>query len=263
MYRFRKLLLPAVMALAISAIAVGASPARADFHVTLSSSPASAQTTIFGNPGSEDFGNTSTTLINGREQIQITSFLYAGYQISVQATTNTPGGNVPGQGIVALQTANTLSVTNLSGATNPLTIDVFSDGFNIFPVGSQLIVSNSISSTELDPNSPINSSASAVSLVNGSSPTSPATLNGSAAISLLSPGSAGTSEVIVLGASPFNLTSRLTISNLALGATANVTWTTTVAAPVPAGLVLVLSGLPALGLGRWWKHRQTRMKAAV
>jgi hypothetical protein len=258
-------------ALAVAAVASSASLAHATFQVTLTANSTS-QEAIYNGTGLTSGGSqagtgtvtsTSTLEINGREEIQINSFLFQGYQVTVTAQTNTPGGNVPGSGVEALQTANTITVTNLTGTTNPLLIDVFSNGFNIFPSGANVVMTNSISSTELDPNSPTDSTATAVSLLNGASPTPAATLNGSAAISNSSPGNAATKENLTLVTVPFSLDSDLTLSNLALGGTANITWTTTVAVPAPAGLMLALSGLPVLSLGYWLKRRRVRLPAAA
>jgi hypothetical protein len=273
MIRFRNFPPLIVTALVVVAVASIASPAHASFDVSLQETGFTTGSAIFngtgltaggaGQAGTGTVTSTSSILLNGREQISINSFLFGGYQITVTATTNTPGGNVPGSGTVALQTANTITVTNLSASTNPLTIDVFSDGFNIFSAGTQVNIVNSISSTELDPNSPTDSSASAVSLLNGGSPTLAAKLSGSAAITSSAPGSASTNESLILGTSPFSIDSKLTISNLALGATANVTWTTIVSAPAPAGLRLALSGLALLTLGFCLKRRQVRFQATA
>jgi hypothetical protein len=160
----------------------------------------------------------------GSGQISQASFLFAGYQVSIAATTNTPGGNVPGSGVIALQTANTITVTGSPAAANPLVVDLVSTGF--FPnasVGSTIHVNNSISTTELD-----GGSASAVSFINGSQATAAATVTGPTFAA-----SAGTSSNpdVTLSAIPFSVDSQLTLVNLPEDGTANITWTTTTTAP--------------------------------
>jgi hypothetical protein len=55
---------------------------------------------------------------------------------------------------------------------------------------------------------------------------------------------------------PFELDNTLTIT-MAAGATGNVNGTTTAAAvPEPATTVMILSGLPLLGLGYWARRRR-------
>src|SRR4051794_10697205 len=69
-------------------------------------------------------GSSTLTIANtGPNVINQGPIDFAGYHLSLNASTNTPGGSLPGFGVLALQTANTFTVNN-QGATAPLVIDV-------------------------------------------------------------------------------------------------------------------------------------------
>jgi len=217
-------------------LALGSSPSNAGFTVTLTSgvNPAAVITDNSAGPPAD---------LNPATNAILSVLSYAGYNITLSSSTNTPG-----VGGMAQQTANTITVANVSGTT-PLKIDVQATGYTL---GSSTGLLTNSESTSLLSGS---SSAAAFSTVNGGQPSPTVTLTGPTVSA-----SGITTEGVALTPT-FTLDSIMTLSNLAVGGTDNITWTTSVVAPAPTDLMLLLSSSPALGLGYWLRRRTLRAKA--
>jgi hypothetical protein len=234
-----------------AAVFFGASSAQAAFLVVLQSG---ASTQVINDGDFLDTAGDGST-------IQIANLNFAGYNVSVTARTNSPGSVIPGLGLAGRVTDQTVSVQN-TGANSSLTVTVYSDGF-LLGTGPGTL-SNAVSGTALDVNSPTNSSATSNSWINGSSTlpgvivpngtaTGDVTIFGATVI-----GAGQTNEKAVVLTQPLSITNQLTISNLAVNGTANVTGTAIVtSAPAPGALVLALAAFPGLGLGAWIRRRKT------
>jgi len=73
----------------------------------------------------------------------------------------------------------------------------------------------------------------------------------------------GTSSKLVPGGTPFSMMDVVSLTFFANPGsgqdTANVSGSTVATVPAPAGLVLILSGLPCVGIGTWLRRRQVRL----
>jgi len=212
--------------------------AKATYQVTLTSGSSTAVVNDNNSPaGTFSDTNVLTNFIDFGGGGTVT---FAGYSISFTGNTNTPG-----VGGVALQTSQTITITNTGGAANPLTIDVFADGYLPgLSNPSKLAVSNSIS-TSLITNG---ATGSATTLINGGGAGLTTTT-----VSVTGPTISGSAQsptlITIPTATPFSMTSRLVISGLTTaGAQANLTWTSaaTTAVPEPGSLILLACGLPVL-----------------
>jgi hypothetical protein len=232
--RLKKL---ALVAVAIGALLVVATPSNAGFQITFTTGAFTQ--TIVDNTGLDT--NPAVNVIQA-------NFTLDGYSINVQASTNTPG-----VGLNAVQTANSITVTNLS-ATNALVIDVQATGYNLGTNSGTLTNSESTSSLNSG------ATASAVSQVNGGQQSTAVTLVGPTVS-----GSGATMESVSL-TTPFTLDSIMTLTSTPNTNANNITWTTSVAGtnippppiPAPTDLLLLISGSPALGLGYLLRRRMLR-----
>ena len=248
MFRIRNFLL-LVALLAGAAILAAPTQAKATYEVILTSGTHTL--TITDNEVAPVLDTNPAT--NG---IGFSDLSFAGYTIDFSGSTNTPAA-----GGLALQTQNTLTVTADTTAVSPLLIDVFANGYTLglSPGMYALAVNNGISSTLLQGTA----SASALTEVNGGGAgltTASASISGP----ILPPttDSAGSPTLgTPLTANPFSLDSVLTINNLALGGSADITWTSTAnVVPAPGALVLLASGIPVLA-GAWLKRRKKAVPA--
>jgi hypothetical protein len=135
----------------------------------------------------------------------------------------------------------TLNVTGVAGSS--LTVTVEDTGFTVPAIGPASMLSE-ISNTQ----SPLSNATI----------TYQSFLNGAGGTVLTESGVAGdvkASDAVTIGTNPYTLKSVTNIS-LKLGGTVNTTGITEVSAvPVPAGLVLALTGMPFLGIGCWLRRR--------
>jgi len=231
------------VAAVIGAVVLGApSQAKALYRVTVTSGALTGT--------SNDNNVPAGTILDTNNAVNSIDFggggaplVFDGYTISFTGNTNTPG-----VGGLALQTSQTITITNSGGGATPLQFDVFADGYLPGATNpSVLNVNNSISTSLLQ-----GGTASATTLANGGGAgltTTTVAVNGPTfAASASSP-----TLVTPLTATPFSLTSRLVISGLGAGLQANITWTSSATAtpaatvPAPGALVLLASGIPALG----------------
>jgi len=238
---------------AIAALA-GPSTSRAAYTVTFKQTGYSDVTItdeVFGPVGSGD-------QTAGANAIGTGTFVFGNYSVSVNSSTNSPGGIYPGSGgaVGGFLTQNSFVVTALALGVSPLTIIVSADGF-VIPGISQAQVSNSISSTALDGNAAATTTVSPTT--GGSFTTGPATLTGPFS------GFHGmdTFGLTTITGTPYTITNTLVISNMgSVGNTANITTTSTVTAPAPAGLILAATGVPFFGLLRRRLRRPETTTAA-
>jgi len=168
-----------------------------------------------------------------------------------------------------------ITITNTSGLAQTLKVDLSTTGYT-FPTGGALALSSSVSAT-----------ASAFNLLGGDAITFQSYAdsgNGGNNLyggTLLNPSGGavttgaqtsasvkvnpdktldigfipGTNRVPGPNGLPFSMTQEVTFV-LAAGASLTLNGQSVVATPAPAGLLLALSGLPLLGLGRWLRRRK-------
>jgi uncharacterized repeat protein (TIGR01451 family) len=163
--------------------------------------------------------------------ISFSNISFAGYTITFNGTTNTPG-----VGGLAFQTSNTLTATASALAISPLVISVFADGYNLGGGNpSSLIVTNSVSTTAITNAA----TGAAQTLVNGGGvglTTTSVSVTGPTVLAL----SASSPPLITPPtAIPFSLTSLLSISDLTVNNTANISWTST-AQPTPQPAIQIV-----------------------
>jgi hypothetical protein len=250
MNRFRKFMPLVAVLVGIASLGVP-SQVNAAYKVTLTSgvSTATINDDNVPAPGATDYTDVNP-VANSIIFVTATGpgpVIFAGYTITFSGSTNSPA-----TGGTAMVTSNTITVAATAAATAPLVIDVLSDGFDLgLPPGSyELVVHNSVSTTNI---TTAGATASSVTTINGSISTAPATVTG------ITINDSDASPTLVTGptALPFSINSTLTISGLATGGTANVTWTSSVTAvPVHGALVLLATGLPVLGAAAWRKRRK-------
>lgn len=226
------------------------SQGRAAFYVTLKSGAASA--VVYDENTSP--GTYSDTFANNpfvtKIEFNTGAVAFAGYYVDVDSRTTAPGAG--GEGKV---TSNTLTIRATAAATSPIEISVYSDGFDLgLPLGTYpLLVTNSVASSDLT-----GGTATAETIINELS----TPLSGPSA-SINPSVDSDESVFITPGVStPFSITSKLTISGMGAGDSGNVTWTSQVQAlPAPGALMLLCTGLPALGAGMWLRRRKLPSKA--
>jgi hypothetical protein len=274
MIRLRKflVLVPALL-VGVSMLAAP-TQARADFQVEVSIN------------GGAFVAATVTTLDSQDAQY---SYVVSG----VITISGTLASNFPGAPTGAgLTLANTTNVKFASATVGSVEIVSTQTGFTA-PASSPLLLSSSgggtiqntsgtatsASSTYqgvLDPNNLDFGAGNGSTIVVGTPPpavhSTPAmTASGTAGGTTSGTGTAplvyspGTATNLVASATPFSLTNVLTFSGQStVNEVLAGSWTTTAApVPVPAGLVLALTGLPCLGLGRWLRRRRQARLTAV
>jgi len=154
--------------------------------------------------------------------------------------------NAPGTPSLAQLTINNTSISSAGFIGNKtVTLTLRDTGF-FSPLGSNLALESQVSTTQL----PANSNVTYRSFVNAT----PGTL-----LSLNTVGGTRISDTVSIGSSPFTLTSVTTFTVHGQGAgtelTVQTTGLTAVAVPVPAGMLLGLTGIPCAGLGFWVRRR--------
>jgi hypothetical protein len=248
----------------VGCLGFGPSQAHADFVVTVSDS-AGASISIDATNGTYTYShglNGATTgvfFINGNSESYANSsgtFTASNLSLSFESVAgNHTGerdfGNFSASITINLSPGATQSQvfdSDISAKADGVTAsDLTTQMSAVFtePLGPFLNVNNVVSSSNL-----VSGTATFISGVNG---------NNTTTASISADGSNGTSGVFP-GTSPsYTVTNQLVLNNMLVGTTDNVNGTTTITAvPVPAGLVLLLSGTPMLGLGHWLRRRQVR-----
>lgn len=236
MIRFRKSMLAAVVLAAAAVLAGPASQARASNIVV----------DVFINGHQVDHFTGATAASSG-----LKTYSYGGTtftNVIITATDNQPGD----------PSAGNLAQTNISagGSTGTGTLDVKvqeTQGFTLpGSAGNNMIVDSKVS------NSTTNAQGTLTfqSWVNPAGSPFTGVTPGLQTYDVTKPGNAAPNEVattFVRGAS-YYLSNELTLT--AGDSNLNVSGTTTVTTPAPAGLVLALAGLPFLGIGGWLRRRR-------
>jgi len=235
MMRIRNFL--ALVALLVgAAILLAPAGARADYEVVISETGFATQSFL---------GLTSGGAINTRGPITIGQ-----YSITVTTSDSAPGINPFFGG--ALISQNTFNVTTARAPTADLVVQVFDTTF-ANSLGAPLFVKNSLSSTAIS-----RGTVTTFGYVNTIG-------NATPGVTLTGPnigGMAQSSAQLSPGAGPtFTLGNVATVHGLGANGTDNFTVTTLAAVPEPASGVMVLTALPLLGLGYWWRRRQVRPQA--
>jgi hypothetical protein len=233
--------LTAALVAAVAALA-GPSTSQAAFTITFQTTGATDITLtdqVFGPVGAGDQSATVNRIASG-------TFAFGQYEIEVTATSNAPGGTIPGVGEGGYLTQNTFAVRALVAGAASLTIIVSDDRYTI-PGAGQASVTNSISSTFLSSGS-VSATTTVSPTTGGSFTTAAATLTGPFSTQK----GADTFGLTTITSTPFTITNTLIISGLLSGPNtgANITTTSTVTAPAPAGLILAATALPFAGLLR-------------
>jgi hypothetical protein len=249
----------AVSVLVVLALLGGlASPARADLEIILSETGFATQ--YF-----------SATTVGASGSLTATSPLtYGDFTITGLSASqlNATFSN--------LQSTN-LSITNNTGTAHALSIITYGNNFTL-PSGSPLTLVSSAGGNIFLPGTSANTNMTHQGWINNANPAIDTTPSGSPALltppTETSPGSQGptfngNSFDNGTGTTPFtrtgtnySLTSKATIN---VGGSAGIHFTETLQVtpvPAPAGIVMLLTGLPCLG-GACWLRRRTAPKAAV
>jgi len=178
---------------------------------------------------------------------------YFGYDIDIRARTNSPGGEtlLGPNGAELFQNSITVKDSGTGPASGPLTITIFSDGYQPFGASvSNSTVVNTLAASAVSPGTTV-SLSTAVNPGSGTVTTLGAQLTAAGeATTYAYPSSLG---------NPFSVTQVATVTlGPSSGAGATFTGTSTVVAPAPAGLVMAVTALPFFGLIR----RRLRKDAA-
>lgn len=240
---------PIVAAVVPFALAVGACPARADFAVQVTVGVTTV--TITDNETSPQLDSDPTVnSINWNGTV-------GGVHITVLAsTTSTPIGNPPVGSALDL----TYSATNVTGAVNPTSQTVMllasANGFTQPPTEPNVTITSSGGGTNVSSsttyqqwlvNSPDGHTEPTLFTVTG---TTPGPQGPSSDASFHFNNSANGSIV-----TPFELTERVTAVLSTNGSQATGDLQSVLSVPAPAGLMLLASGLPFLGIGEWLRRR--------
>jgi hypothetical protein len=239
---FRRLApLPAVL-VGLSLLAQSPS-AEAAFSLKLTSGAQTVTITDGDNVGPDVDGAPAAN------QIQYDNTNFNFFDVSITVTTNSPGATIldqNGNPVLAGRVRDVTLTTRYFGmGSGTLTFDVSSDGFNLGPAGSGIGLESRFGGDILTGNG---SNATFTSSVNGT--TTPV-------LTLVAPNPTTivTSAAATIPSNPFTISNQMVL-NLVQGGQANLTGTSTVAVPAPAGIVLALTGLPVLGLSRWIRRRK-------
>lgn len=250
-----------LVAAAVAAAMFGTpSQAEAKFELTLKSG---AQTFVIEDDKLGDLDPMTGT-------INVNKVFASGIQITAKITgvsnaVQDEFGNPMGPNDVARLKMTAITVKNAGTGQANLEVWLSDDGFQS-PVGSPLFMSTSASATVSGFNSSVGdqiqfqSFYDDASTLYGTTSTTGLQQSGSVAAGpsttlplSFSPGSLN--NVLVPGSAPFSLTQKALFT---LSGGANVTFngqTAITAAPAPAGLILVASAVPCLGLGFWRRRK--------
>jgi hypothetical protein len=238
----RKFLFGAI--LAGIAMAGLAPPARAGFTLTLTNGSSTTSYT-FGGAAVAGFTQSSS---GGFESIGFNGTI-GNYVLEISSTLSNSGtGSLPATISVNAQNA----IVSGTGAQT-LVITASDSGFTVPPAGLAAMTTG-VSSTYIFQGSESVTDQSTLASTAGTL----LTLN--AGDSAVSP----VTNLVTIPTSPYTLSNTLTINGT--GGDGNIEGqgeTSVNTVPVPASMILVLSGAPALGLGYWLRRRQVRLVAAV
>jgi hypothetical protein len=236
----RRLARPAIAA---AVLVLGlAAPSRAGITVTMTDTNsikglvASTSFTDAGTPGLASFGGPS-----------FGNFVLE----SLSVTANYDGSVLPNPGTAKVQDIDISAHDEAKAGVDTLSISVTTSPYSI-PGGSPLVLNSGETSSFLDKGA---SSKFVSSLVSGpdTTTTAPALITGAGFVLQTAPSPAIEAPNHF---PPFALDNSLTIT-MAGGETGNINGTTTVSAvPEPATMVMLLSGLPLMGLGYWARRRR-------
>jgi len=234
--------LPALAALAL----VGqASPARADIIVSLNNTTYATVTGTAGDP----------TTTNGANY-DPTAFTYDGLSFKGFSVT---GDQYP---VTESQSAS-VQITNSTSAAITLSLDIVISGFSSPTAPPTADVTSYLSGTYTTTEGSSADALGVTSSVYDGKGDSTGVLTPSVP-SLPANGAFSTGDAygqLTTLDAPFSIEQTITLT-LAAGAQLQFTDTTTVVTtPVPSGVVLVLSGIPALGLVYWFRRRQVSLAA--
>ena len=233
-----------LMAAIVAGIATLAGPATSGAAFTVTITSGANTLTIVDGDGNDSNGTA------GRIDFD-NALLFGAFDIEVSASTNSPGGFIPGFGPAGRISSNTLNVVS-NGSLTTLTIETFSDGFSIFDVNDNVTVLNRLSASALDGGA---TATGVTELISATPSTTPVA-------SLNDVGFNQTSMNAVLNSDPFAIRNTMTLNNLVSNAEQNVTLTSTVVVPAPAGLILAATALPFVGLLRRRLRRPEATTAA-
>jgi len=225
--------------LVVAALVCSASTARATYMITFHETGFADKTFTFGVAAMPDKVDASTATTN----VISVNTSFGDFVIQGNfATSNAKSGLDP-----AVLTVTDASFRNGAAGSKTLTVTVSDNTFTA-PAVSPVLMSSQLSTTSL---TNAGDSAQFQSFLNGS---------GGTILSLgTAPSGAGpTTDIKTKGAGAYTL-SNVTTLNISANGLIQSTATTTVTTPVPAGLVLALSGMPILSLGYWLRRRQVRL----
>jgi hypothetical protein len=246
----RKFFIAAAVAVATLVGGTSSADAAFQFEVTITDQTTSASY-------SQSWDGSSINL-DGNPTITVLKNV-GGFGVSFEiAVSNSPGGPT-----LAMLSQSANSVTNNTGETHTLNITATATGYTapVSPpdimIGSALggtVTSGSLSNVTFNSyigtgNAPYEQSIAA-DTVGPKGATGP-----SGALS------ATTHTLVTLTANPYSLTSSLTATFSGNTNVTNLSGNTTLTnTPAPAGLVLALTGMPALGLGTWFRRRRSQQQ---
>lgn len=259
-----------LVAAAVAAATFGApSRAEATFQLKLTSGAQTLTITDNDVAAGDTDPTTGTITVNKKlgTGIEVTAKL-TGYSNSVLNSFGEPTGP---NDVARLQLTG-LTIRNNGVGLQTLVALLSDDGFNN-PVGSPLFMSSSVSGTASGYDSSKGDSVTFASyyddnsvlygMTEGTGVQSSGALKVSSANTanlVFSPGSVN--DKLVTGSAPFSLTNRA-VFNLNAGANVTINGQTAItAAPAPAGVILMASALPCLGLGFWRRFKAQQPLAA-
>jgi hypothetical protein len=238
---------------ALAVAVLCATPAQAAFKIRISDG-INTVTAI------DNVQNDSSNTLGSISYTDTTSF--NGYSIVVTVGTSKPlapnSSNLAFEDIAITATFSTPSSGNFS---NKLTVDLTDTGFNL----------NSVNNTQLSATIGNNSSSSSISETFqawvdpsntefGGIPNGGGGTTGTAQLTAGGGDPHNTSTVNWTGTDPFSMSTR-TVLTFGVAGTASIDNNNRVVTPAPAGLLLLLSGSPMLGLGYWLRRRKTAAAA--
>jgi len=257
-------------ALAGIAMAGLALPARASFEVLVFIN--GSATTVSGG-----LGNTGT---NGSTATDFYSIGTAGaFNVNITSLTNFPGS--PSSGLESNTSNNQITLGTTLATATTITIVVSENGWTA-PASAPLLLSSSDGGSIGSAGGALSVSATnqgfvetpGLTLPSTTTPGGVSTTLANASASLAGAGtntltySPSPSTALAPGGVPFALTEVFSFTfaaGAAAGDTADVSGSVSVApVPAPAGILLALTGFPALGVGAWLRRRrQARVVTAV